>query len=153
VYSNLVKKLKNAFDGRLYLVHVCEGDDFLLDVGKETNTSVIPLNTPLLAAAKILGNASVYISGRYHPAIMSSLGGTPCVFMSSNSHKTKSLQELLEYDDIVEFNVVPDDEECKKIIEKALSLNEQGYELRNKIKKRAKELSDKAKEMKHEIRV
>ncbi len=152
-YSNLVKKLRSKFKGNIFLVHVCEGDDFLLDVGRETEAPVVPLNTPLIAAAKILSNARIYISGRYHPAIMASLGGTPCVFMSSNSHKTKSLQELLEYDEIIEFNVVPNKQECELIITQALFLYSQGSSLRDKINDRAKILCDDAKKMKEEIRL
>ncbi len=151
LYSNLVIKMKNGFNSNVYLVHVCEGDDFLLEVGNATKTPVIPLNTPLIAAAKILANARIYISGRYHPAIMASLGGTPCVFMSSNSHKTKSLQELLEYDEVIEYSVVPDDNECDKIVTHALKLASQGSNLRDKIRNRAKLLCDESRKMKENI--
>ena len=74
---------------------------------------------------------------------MSSLGGTPCVFMGSNSHKTKSLQELLQYDDIEEFNLAPNEEECERIIDKAKRAMSQP-ELRTKIQARTFELSREA---------
>ena len=83
-YTNLVNKLKEL-NKEIYLVEVCEGDHFLRDVAKLTNTKLIPMDTPIIAAGKILANARIFISGRYHPAILASLGGTPCVFMSSNS--------------------------------------------------------------------
>lgn len=108
IYCSLTKKVKESFPNHtIYLVDVCEGDHFFNDVGNEVGVGVISIDTPILAAAKILAKADVYISGRYHPAILASQGGTPCVFMSSNSHKTKSLQELLEYDIIHEFYVLP----------------------------------------------
>ena len=96
-YSELVNKVKNEFkEYNIFLVEVCEGDAFLNDVSKITNTPIIAIDTPILAVGKILANSRVFISGRYHPAILSSLGGTPCIFMSSNSHKTRSVQEDIE---------------------------------------------------------
>ena len=109
---------------------------------------MIPLDTPILAAAKILANARVLISGRYHPSILASLGGTPCVFMSSNSHKTKSIQELLEYENCVEFSVLPDKEEREKIIQLAEKKLALGEGLRTKIQSRAKWLSEETKKQK-----
>ena len=142
IYSSLVREVKEKFkDLNIFLIEVCEGDKFLNIVAKETNTPIIPIDTPILSAAKILANARLYISGRYHPSILASLGGTPCVFMSSNSHKTYSVQELLEYDVIEEFNVLPDENERKKIIELGKKKLDKGEELRVKIKNRCLELS------------
>ncbi len=143
IYKQLVTEVKEAFpDLNVFLVDVCEGDDFLNDVSKETKTPIISIDTPILSAAKILANARVYISGRYHPSILASLGGTPCVFMSSNSHKTLSVQELLKYEIIKEFNVLPDKEERKKIIELARNRINEGETLRKKIQTRCYELSE-----------
>lgn len=139
-YCNLIQKIKERVDFQVFLVIVDDGDEFLNEVAKMTNTPIIPMDMPLVAAAKILANSRVYISGRYHPAIMASLGGTPCVFMSSNSHKTESIQELLEYDTVEEFNLLPDDNECTKIVEAAIrKMNDP--KLRKKIKQRSEYLS------------
>jgi polysaccharide pyruvyl transferase WcaK-like protein len=108
------------------------------------------METPIIAAAKILANAQAYVSGRYHPAIMASLGGTPCVFMGSNSHKTWSLQALLEYDKIMEYDSVPSAEEIKKIVADTIKIIGD-LELRDKIKHRAKSLADEAMQMKNLI--
>ncbi|PLT60047.1 polysaccharide pyruvyl transferase family protein [Mediterraneibacter gnavus] len=146
-YVKLVNEVKKAFSHKIYLVEVCEGDHFLVEVGRRTNTGVITIDTPIISAGKILANADAYISGRYHPAILASLGGTPCIFMSSNSHKTKSLQELLEYDFIHEYYVLPSDIEIEKMIERTKFLLAQGQDLRIKIQKKCMELSNKSKEM------
>ncbi|WP_161496432.1 polysaccharide pyruvyl transferase family protein [Clostridium thermosuccinogenes] len=146
-FCMLTLKVKNEFNLKVYLVQACEGDDFLYDVGKITNTPVIPLETPIIAAAKILANARLLISGRYHPSIMASLGGTPCIFMKSNSHKTLSLQQLLEYDKIYEYESTPDENECNEIIVHARSMYDSGEALRNKIKNRCKALSIEARKM------
>lgn len=145
VYSNLVDELKNSFSMNIFLVEVCEGDNFLRKVAEKTKTNLIPIDTPILSAAKILANAQVYVSGRYHPSILASLGGTPCVFMSSNSHKTLSIQKLLKYEDIKEFSVMPDKKERKLIIDCAKKKVKAGKELREIIKNRCKELSIEAK--------
>lgn len=142
IYTELVRDVKKEFpDLVVFLVDVCEGDNFLNEVAKNTKTPIISIDTPILSAAKILANARVYISGRYHPSILASLGGTPCVFMSSNSHKTLSIQELLDYDEIKEFSVLPNKEERDKIIKLAKSKINEGEELRNKIQSRCLELS------------
>ena len=101
---------------------------------------------PILAVAKILANARVFISGRYHPSILASLGGTPCLLMGSNSHKTISLQYLLEYDNPIEFSVLPDKDECNKILDLAEEKLSNGNGLREKIKSRCRYLSIIAKE-------
>lgn len=133
-YSDLVKAVKRKFqEMNVYLVEVCEGDNFLRRVSVCTGSRLIPIDTPIVAAAKILANSKVFISGRYHPAIMASLGGTPCVFMSSNSHKTRSLQELLGYEEAYEFSVLPNYNEIQEIVEIAERNIQSGEELRNKI--------------------
>lgn len=142
-YSELTEKAKQRLGCNVFLIDVDEGDEFLHEVSKRTRTPLIAMDTPLIPAAKILANARVYISGRYHPAIMASLGGTPCVFMSSNSHKTASLQDLLQYDAVKEYNIVPDSVECDRIIDTAIQkMNQPG--LRETIKARTYELNLKA---------
>lgn len=148
-YVNLVKRVKQEFNNyNVFLVEVCEGDSFLNEVAKETDTPIIPIDTPIVAVAKILANSKLFISGRYHPAILASLGGTPCVFMSSNSHKTKSVQEILEYEEINEYNVLPDDEECTRIIKDGKEKLLKGDNLRFKIKDRCLVLSKETRKQK-----
>jgi len=146
-YSKFINKLKAIYKGYVYLIQPCEGDDFLKEVEKITSTPLIALETPLLAAAKMLANAQVFVSGRYHPAIMASMGGTPCVFMSSNSHKTLSLQELLLYPNIKEYNVIPNDEDIDQMIGIVMQYVDNQYEIRDKIKNRAYELYNEARTM------
>lgn len=145
-----MKELRANYNGNIFLIQVCEGDTFLKEVSKKTSVPLISMETPIIAAAKILANAQAYVSGRYHPAIMASLGGTPCVFMGSNSHKTWSLQALLEYDKIMEYDSVPSAEEIKKIVADTIKIIGD-LELRDKIKHRAKSLADEAMQMKNLI--
>lgn len=134
VYVNLIQKIKSIYSGNIFLIQVCEGDYFLNKVGKITNIPVIGLETPIIAAAKILASSQVFISGRYHPSIMASQGGTPCIFLGSNSHKTLSLQIILNYSKIKEFNTLPSEEEIKEICNLTISYVNNQDILRPKIK-------------------
>lgn len=79
------------------------GDRWMLEIAEEMEVPSVEPTIPLSAGVALLAHAACFVSGRYHPSIMASLAGTPCVFMSSNSHKTLSLQELLDVADPVEL--------------------------------------------------
>lgn len=121
-YCSMVRRLKKEVDMPVYLVQSCSGDAFLEEVARRTKTVFISADTPILALGKILQQARIFISGRYHPSILASLGGTPCIFLSSNSHKTRSLQEILGYSEICEYGALPSPGEVKKIIRDVHSL-------------------------------
>ena len=77
-------------------VATCTGDAFLEPLAREAGVCFVPVETNIFVGAAILGNAAAFVSGRYHPTILATLGGTPCVFMESNSHKMASLRLWLE---------------------------------------------------------
>jgi len=101
---------------RVYFIATCAGDGVLLEASRESKVTFIPQSISAIAGAGILAGASVYISGRYHPAIMAAAGGVPTVFMSSNSHKTRTVQTLLGYDGTKEYSVAPSNEEISAIL-------------------------------------
>ncbi len=137
-YVLLSNSIKSEFKNySVYLIISCEGDSFLSEVGRLTGIPVIPLDTPIVSVAKILSSAAFFITGRYHPAILASLGGCPCIFMSSNSHKTTDVQSIMEYQQIKEYNCIPDKNDIIAIIEDAKHILEQGVFLRDKLKKQA----------------
>ena len=45
----------------------------------------------------VLRGASIFISGRWHASILSALASTPILLWGADSHKTRSLYELLDY--------------------------------------------------------
>lgn len=145
-YSNLVNKIKEI-GIQVYLVPTCGGDNFLNTVSELTDTPIIPVDVPIVMGASILANATLMISGRFHPSILASLGGTPCVFLDSNSHKTLSIQHLLEYDDIKEHNAIPTNEDITEISKEAISKINKGIELRNKIIATVSKRAEEAKEI------
>lgn len=142
-YVALVNHLKQ-FGLPLYLVPTCNGDRFLKKVSLITKTPIIPLQVSIIPGAAILANARVFVSGRFHPSILASLGGTPCVFMGSNSHKTYSLQEVLEYENQVEYNAIPTPDDIESICNDVKRYLSQGDVRRDTISAVAKKLSDEA---------
>jgi polysaccharide pyruvyl transferase WcaK-like protein len=145
-YLALVEQMK-ALNKKLYLVEACSGDRFVKKVSEQSGVPFIPVNIPILMAGSILANASLFISGRYHPSIFASLGGTPCIFLGSNSHKTKSLQQVLEYDKIQEFSAFPTAQECEDILYLAQDKLSQGSELRESIRQVVKQRAEESKKV------
>lgn len=95
-YAKLVEILKKSY--RVVIVQTCMGESFLWQVASQTNTKIIDVRTNILFGMSVLANAQCYISGRWHPSILASLGGTPCVMLSSNSHKSAAIYKELKYD-------------------------------------------------------
>ncbi len=128
----------------VYLTENCGGDSFLEEVAASEGVGLIPVYTSVFMAGAILANARLFISGRYHPTILASLGGTPCIFLGSSGHKMHSLQKLLEYEYIREFPVFPLLEDIHEIKELAKTYIERGDPMRDKIKAVAKKRYEEA---------
>ena len=133
-YTRLVESSK-SLGFNIFLIECCDGDFFLEKVAENTGVPFVPANIPIIAAGAILAHSRLFISGRHHPSIFASLGGTPCIFLGSNSHKMKSLQKVLEYKTVREFNSFPTTKDCQEILDLAKDLLEQGDSLRQSIKK------------------
>lgn len=116
-YSMVVRELLRSFpDYDILLLESCDGDRFLRGVARKFSLHCVSVRAPIQAVLGLLGGASVFVSGRYHPSIMASLSGTPCVWMGSNSHKCFTLQEVLGYPDAVEFAAIPDEAEVHDLL-------------------------------------
>lgn len=142
-YTALAEGLK-ALGIPLLLVATCIGDRFLKQVSKNTGLSYLPVETPIMAGAAVMANARLLVSGRWHPSIMASLGGTPCVFMSSNSHKTLSLQYLLDYDSPEEYRALPQSDDISAIVARSRRLLSEGVDRRAQIVSTSRVLSESA---------
>ena len=144
-YTDLVKAVKSATTKPILLLQVCSGDNFLQDVARDTDTLFIPMNTAIILGLNILAHAEVYISGRYHPSIMASLGGTYCIFLGANSHKNIGLQEMLEYAAPSEFGAFPSQEDIREICRiLADYLGKDNEFVREKIRSTAQRLAEEA---------
>lgn len=115
-YAKLIKALKREY--RVVIQQTCGGEEFLKDVAKITDTKIIDNKTNILFGMSVLANAQCYVSGRWHPSILASLGGTPCVMLQSNSHKSHAIYTELAYNleaDI--YSNPPTDDDITKIVE------------------------------------
>ena len=116
-FERLLNLIKNKINIDLVVVDPF-GDDFLEGIAARLGALYVPPTTNIFIGTYILARAKGYVSGRYHPSIMASLGGTPCSFLECNSHKTKSLQLVLEYENPVVFSFDSSDQNIAQIVEK-----------------------------------
>jgi hypothetical protein len=143
-YQLLINSIK-SIGTNIYIVNSSPGDNFLSEVSIKTNVPIIPLETPILLAGTILAKSEVFVSGRYHPSILASLGGTPCVMLKSNSHKTLSLQRVLGYKNQEIFSALPSEDEITKIMKTIKLILKSKKIIRKRIKNKIKELNIEAK--------
>jgi polysaccharide pyruvyl transferase WcaK-like protein len=132
---------------RTYLMECDLPDSFLQRVAAKMQVGIVPSNAPILLCGAVLANARLFISGRYHPSILASLGGTPCIFLGSHAHKMSSLPEVLNYEANQEFDALPSNAEIGEILALAQSYLEQGETLRDRIRNVAKMRADQASDL------
>lgn len=141
-------RLTKALLGLGYPVYLTENDapdSFLRRVAAETGAGLVPANSPILACGSVLAHAELFVSGRYHPSIFASLGGTPCICLGSHAHKMNSFCRIMEYEAQPFFSGMPGDEETAAIVETARKLLDGGNALRQKIRNVAQERCREAK--------
>jgi len=132
-YGRLVDSIKQL-GYRVCLTENDTPDSFLHKVAIEQDVGIVPANAPILMCGAVLAHARLFISGRYHPSIFASLGGTPCVFLGSHAHKMSSLSRVLDYDRAQEFNPFPDDNDIAQIVSTARTYLDLGETLRARIR-------------------
>ncbi len=142
-YGRLVDAIRQL-GYRVYLTENDLPDSFLRQVAREKSVGIVPANAPILSCGAVLAHARLFISGRYHPSIFASLGGTPCIFLGSHAHKMGSLSRVLKYDVQREFNAFPNDADIAEIVSTAKRYLDQGETLRAMITQVAKLRSNEA---------
>jgi polysaccharide pyruvyl transferase WcaK-like protein len=142
-YARLVDAVRQL-GYRVYLTENDSPDSFLQRVAKEKDVGIVPADAPILLCGAVLAHARLFISGRYHPSIFASLGGTPCIFLSSHAHKMGSLSRVLEYADHKQFSAFPEGSEIAEIVSTARRYLDQGETLRASIRQVAKLRCDEA---------
>jgi len=142
-YGQLVDAIREL-GYRVYLTENDLPDSFLQRVAREKDVGIVPVDTPILLCGAVLAHARLFISGRYHPSIFASLGGTPCIFLASHAHKMGSLPRVLEYDAPQQFDAFPCDSDIAEIVSTARKYLAQGDTLRASIRQVAKLRCDEA---------
>jgi polysaccharide pyruvyl transferase WcaK-like protein len=137
---------------KVFLIQPCEGDEFLNRIASSRSAGIVPVCTPIQLCGAILSNARLLISGRYHPSIFASLGGTPCIFLGAHSHKMTSLQHVLEYKEVFEFSAFPTEEEIDRILALGSRYLDGGQDLRDQIINTVKKLDNESRTLNGYIR-
>jgi polysaccharide pyruvyl transferase WcaK-like protein len=132
-YGRLVDAIRQL-GYRVYLTENDWPDSFLQQVAKVRNIGIVPADAPIVMCGAVVAHARLFISGRYHPSIFASLGGTPCIFMGSHAHKMGSLSRVLDYDVRREFPAFPDDSDISEIVSTAREYLDRGEALRARIR-------------------
>ncbi len=117
-YLKLVTRLSNQY--RVVLQSTSEAESKMLsDIAADLDLKFVDCRTNILYAMSVLANAKCYVSGRWHPSIMASLGGTPCVLFESNSLKSRAIYTELGYwQKEPLYHNPPTDEDIDKIMER-----------------------------------
>jgi polysaccharide pyruvyl transferase WcaK-like protein len=136
-YSELVDAVKQL-GYRVYLTENDLPDSFLREVATEKDVGMVAATTSILMCGAIVSRARLFISGRYHPSIFASLGGTPCIFLGTHSHKCGSLSRVLDYSVHREFGAFPEGFEIDQIVSLAQDYLDEGESIRSRIRNVAK---------------
>ena len=142
-YVRLVRRLRDL-GYRVILTENDVPDSFLRKVAEEEKVGLVPFKTPILLCGAVLAHARLFVSGRYHPSIFASLGGTPCIFLESHAHKMGSLPRVLNYENQREFSALPEEDEIEQIVALAQEYLQKGEELRERIRRIAETRSEQA---------
>ena len=113
-YGRLLDRLTGV-GLRLVVTVSCLGDAFLEDLAVDRGLTLVPPATNVWAASAILAGADLVVTGRYHPTILAGLGGAPAVLLGADSHKTRSVQEMLGYPDVRVLPAFPDSAACAEV--------------------------------------
>jgi len=109
-------------------------------IAAQLGLPAVDLTTPTQQAVDILGNAAVYISGRWHPSIFALTGGTPIVTLTANTFKMRALIKQTGLDaptfDALQLHKFVDD-----IVSLATLYISHGTTIREQLRKRTQELS------------
>jgi polysaccharide pyruvyl transferase WcaK-like protein len=109
-------------------------------VAEALGMPLIGLYTPTLQVVDILGHAQAYISGRWHPSILASVGGTPIVTLTANTYKTQALVRQMHLPEET-FDALKIHETAADIVALTRCLVQEGDKQRERIRNRAQELA------------
>ena len=88
-------------------------EQFLQQISKSHDIPLVPVDASYKAAIDLIGNASAYVGGRWHPSIFAARGGATLVLFGGNTHKIQGLLEHLDLNQPVynPFNLSKDTNE------------------------------------------
>lgn len=132
-----IGKIAELLLGKKYQVFLVASDvddeRFLRPLAKNYDLPFVPAALPTQLGVDLLGNASLFISGRWHPSIFAATGGTPSLLFSANSHKVNGFREQAGLSQFPLFDALRVGEDAKRIVDLADLVMQQGDGLRRHV--------------------
>lgn len=123
VLGEIVSRLKDICPQVVFVDGYSGGNEDINRVIRDNGLGYVSLrNTDYHNLYQVLKRADLFVSGRWHASILSTLAQTPILLWGSDSHKTKSLYTLLDYKyrffevSTLPVNIPEMIEEAKKIL-------------------------------------
>jgi polysaccharide pyruvyl transferase WcaK-like protein len=146
IYSRIISQLKNITPQIIFIDGFRGTSKEINKLIKKNKMGFINLkNASYHDLYYVLKKADIFISGRWHASILSILAKTPIILLGADSHKTKALYEILDYDgDYFELHTLPIyiDELISSVKRTIIKKNE----IKNHFQKKTESLSTLAKE-------
>jgi len=103
IYSILLNKIKQITNKTIILYASSEEEiNWLSNISKQTNVKLFSVkNINWKDAFVLLSNSFLSISGRYHPTLMSLIGGVPSLCISANHCKMEGIHQMFNLEGIV----------------------------------------------------
>ncbi len=119
----------------------CSTDaEIMRPVAAELGLPLVGPRTPVTQAIDLLGNATVYVGGRWHPSVYAATGGTPVVTLTANTYKTEGIVEHLGLD-APTFDALALHAEVDRIVDLVAEYADAGAPLRERLADRAAALA------------
>ncbi|MGO9952144.1 MAG: polysaccharide pyruvyl transferase family protein [Dissulfurispiraceae bacterium] len=132
-FTALVEHISSIYAGQIVItVSDIIDQEVLRPVAQNIGLPIIGLNIPVQQAIDIVGNAEIYIGGRWHQTIFALSGGTPIIPLTSKTFMMNAWEQMLGITTPT-FDSLDLDSEKKAIGLQVLNILEQGSELRNKL--------------------
>lgn len=132
--------LKLADSAQVVITASARPDEILFKpIADELNLPFIPLATSATQAVDLLGNASLYIGGRWHGGIFALTGGTPVVSFAAETYKQHALMQAFDLHE--PFDTSKLELQLDAIVELSQDYLVQGDALRQRLKAKAQEFA------------
>ena len=138
-YSELIQYLQKNLQHQIVLTVSGYTDLWIFRaLADKFGLPLIGLNIPVQQAVDIMGNASAYIGGRWHPSLFAVSGGTPVIPFQANTFKMKALTRLFSLKEIV-FDVKNMERDKELILSTLQDYLAEGLQLREELIKKSEE--------------
>ncbi len=135
----LLSHLQKVYAGQIILTASDIKDQIIFrPVSARLNLPLVGLTVPVQQAVDIIGNAQVYIGGRWHPSIFALRGGTPVIPLASKTFKMQALIAMAGLPTTT-FNALDLPGEKEHIGQTLTALVAQGEELRSSLRQWAEQ--------------